>query len=276
MQRLGVGWEPTRIKEIDMSLRESRVSRIVAIIVGVLAVFFAAGFPGASALGCILPDNGGGTATLLNPACPYYNEPAMRYMIIAGLPVGTTIEGTGPLRDFHCPTPPPIPMDLCTYPGGALGGGYADFEAFLDLHLVGTGTLAAFNRNITIPIIAGRADYAPRVPFAPVQSFPTDLTSMQRQLTGDPDFDLLRITAGSNFGMPSPGHTTLTQQPGGTWAVDSFFDVEYRIDFVGKPGGALSGMSGSTFATIRVFIGDGGSVPTENASWGAIKELYDE
>jgi hypothetical protein len=51
--------------------------------------------------------------------------------------------------------------------------------------------------------------------------------------------------------MPSPGHTTLTQLPGGNWAVDSFFDITYRIDFVGSPGGALGGMSGSTTGTIR-------------------------
>lgn len=32
---------------------------------------------------------------------------------------------------------------------------------------------------------------------------------------------------------------------------DSFFDITYRIDFVGAPGGALAGMSGSTTATDR-------------------------
>jgi hypothetical protein len=258
-----------------MLFRERRLSSFLVVAAGILAAVFAAGIPGTPALGCVLPDNGGGTATLLNPLCPYYNDPGMRYMIIDGLPPGTTIEGTGPLRDFYCQLPPPLPMDLCTYPGGSLGGGYADFSAYLDLHLVGTGTLAAFNRNVTIPISAGRAVYAPRMPFAPVQSFPTDMELLQGQVTGDPDFDLLRITAGTNYGMPSPGHTTLTQQGGGTWAVDSFFDITYRIDFVGKPGSPLAGMSGSTTATIRIFVGHG-SVPTESASWGAIKEMYDE
>jgi hypothetical protein len=75
------------------------------------------------------------------------------------------------------------------------------------------------------------------------------------QITGDPDFDLLRVVAGTDFGLPSPGHTTLTQLGGGSWAVDSFFDITYRIDFVGKPGGALSGMSGSTTGTIRFSVG---------------------
>src|SRR4029077_1349474 len=74
---------------------------------------------------------------------------------------------------------------------------------------------------------------------------------------GDPDFDLLRISAGNDFGLPSPGHTTLRLQPSGQYAVDSFFDITYRIDFVGHPGGHVGGMSGSTTATIRMQTGSG-------------------
>ncbi len=80
---------------------------------------------------------------------------------------------------------------------------------------------------------------------------------LQGQVIGDPDFDLLRITAGSGFGMPSPGHTTLTRlgPPGSNWNVDSFFDITYRIDFVGAPGGPLAGRSGSTTGTARFVVG---------------------
>lgn len=107
-------------------------------------------------------------------------------------------------------------------------------------------------RTLNIPV-QGQIMTAPRTPGDPIQSFDTDMTQLQGQLPpGDPDFDLLRITAGTGFGLPSPGHTTLTQLPGGNWNVDSFFDITYRIDFVGSPGGPLSGHSGSTTGTIRL------------------------
>jgi hypothetical protein len=98
------------------------------------------------------------------------------------------------------------------------------------------------------------AHTGPRTPGQPIQSFPTDMFMMQGQIVGDPDFDLLRITGGTAFGMPSPGHTTLTQlgPPGSPWHLDSFFDIAYRIDFIGATGGPLGGMSGSTTATIRM------------------------
>jgi len=93
-----------------------------------------------------------------------------------------------------------------------------------------------------------------RTPGSPIQSFDTDLAQMQAQLGPvDPDFDLLRISAGTNFGLPSPGHTTLTQS-GSSWAVDSFFDVTYRIDFVGHPGSPFGGESGSTTGTVRIVV----------------------
>jgi type VI protein secretion system component Hcp len=91
----------------------------------------------------------------------------------------------------------------------------------------------------------------------PMESLSLNFTKIEFRLPpGDPDFDLLRITAGSDFGLPSPGHTTLTQLPGGNWNVDSFFDITYRIDFAGTPGGVLGGRSGSTTGTIRMMSGN--------------------
>jgi hypothetical protein len=97
--------------------------------------------------------------------------------------------------------------------------------------MAGTGSLSSFRRKFNlIDTFPQSWDVGARTPGQPVQSFDTEMLALSMQLPpGDPDFDLLRITAGSSFGMPSPGHTTLTQLPGGSWSVDSFFDITYRI-----------------------------------------------
>jgi hypothetical protein len=195
---------------------------------------------------CIVPDDGSGTAGLPPNCTTGYLSPDDVHKILSGLPPGTTIEVGAEHFEFFVQT---------QGPGGSLGGEFEQFSSFLQLQLTGTGSLAGWTRTIGMPAQC-ETHIAPRIRWDPVQDFDTLMFTLQGQITGDPDFDLLRITAGNGLGMPSPGHTTLTQQPGGNWAVDSFFDIFYRIDFVGAPGGPLAGMSGSTTATIRMRIGD--------------------
>lgn len=194
---------------------------------------------------CIVPDNGG-TASL-PPTCPNgYLSPAQVHLIINGLPPGNTLLLDASHTDF---------FDIQNMPGGSLGGEKENFQSVMLLQIIGQGPmLGGYNRFI---IIHGACEthIAPRTPGQPTQSFNTTMFALQGQIVGDPDFDLLRITAGDAFGMPSPGHTTLTQVPGG-WNVDSFFEINYRIDFTGEPGSIISGMSGSTTGTIRMQAGE--------------------
>ncbi|NOS99275.1 MAG: hypothetical protein HOP29_01455 [Phycisphaerales bacterium] len=196
---------------------------------------------------CVVPDNGGGTITLPPAGCNGYVSPDDLHEMINGLPGGSTIQVDARHDKF---------FNQNEGPGGTLGGNVENFGSFLFMQMQGTGPLAPFNRFIGLQVQC-QTHTGPRTPGSPVQSFPTDMFLLQGQIMGDPDFDLLRITAGSGFGMPSPGHTTLVRQgpPGSGFAVDSFFDIEYRIDFIGRPGGQLGGMSGSTTGTIRMAIG---------------------
>ncbi len=209
---------------------------------------------------CALPDNGSGTANLPPAGCEYV-APFDSMWIIDGLPPTGAIQMRPILGNMACTGGVSVcsfatSPGSCAQSGGSLGGEKSCSDATLALSLMGTGSLAGFNRSINLPV-GFEIHTAPRSNGAPVQTFAADLFRLFGQITGDPDFDLLRIVAGTDFGMPSPGQTTLTRQLDGTWAVDSFFDVTYRVDFVGKAGGPLSGLSGSTTASVRLRTGAG-------------------
>jgi len=208
---------------------------------------------------CVVVDNGSGTVTLPPDGCEYLS-PDEVHMIIEGLPPDTTIELAPIHKDFICYEQQfctlPIPPGDCEVPGGSLGGHGDCFDSILQLQMTGTGALLGFARNVSVQAFC-EVHTGPRNPGDPVQDFPTDMFRLQGEIFGDPDFDLLRITAGTNFGLPSPGQTTLTRlgPPGSSFAVDSFFDITYQIEFVGAPGSVLEGFSGTTTGTLRMETG---------------------
>jgi hypothetical protein len=197
-------------------------------------------------------------------------------MILNNLPPGTTIELAAIHKDFVCLQPPPVcsatlPPGICEVPGGSLGGNIDCFDSVAELDISGTGALGSFQRNIFVPLNV-EVHTGPRTPGDPVQDFDSDMIRLDGQLFGDPDFDTLQIRGGSQFGLPSPGHTTLTDLGGGQFQVDSFFDVSYEITFVGAPGGQLDGLSGTTQGQIRMSTGNPPPpvVPALSGAWTVV------
>jgi hypothetical protein len=238
-------------------------TRFIAI-AGLLALALACSAPTALAQSgpcCVMPDNGTGTADHV-PNCPSGYQGQMQ--IINGFPIGTTLDISAVLGTF---------AGLVQSPGGTLGGNIETWTGVLNFQMTGTGGYLGYIRNLNIPVSTGQSHSAPRMLFAPSQSFDTDLFELQGQVVGDPDFDLLRVTAGTNYGLPSPGHTIFSQTVGG-WAVDSFFDITYRIDFVGSPGGPFAGRSGSTTGTYRFVMCHDAPTGVRHSTWGAVKQFY--
>jgi len=218
-----------------------RITRVGCASAALAAAFVASP---ATAVDNTVPDNGNGTADLPPQGLEYIIPTGHPPLVIdAGLPAGTTIELDAVLKDF---------ANASEIPGGNLGGDIQTYDALFEMDVAGTGDLAGFNRTLFMQV-AVETHSAPRTPFDAVQSFDTELVSLQGEIFGDPDFDSLGIKMGIVHGLPSPGHTTLTDL-GSEFRVDSFFDVVYEIEYVGAPGSVLDGFSGINQGETRLVI----------------------
>jgi hypothetical protein len=149
-------------------------------------------------------------------------------------------------------------------PGGALGGHVQTWTgAVLELTLL--GVFQPYYRVISLPVqvVTNSAQRSASVPLVGQLAFAQEIRFLTGELTGDPDFDLLRVTGGTDLGMPSPGETTLeipydiiTE-----YAVDGYFWFEHQIEIVGAAGGPFAGWGGTTWTMSQLELVGGAPIP---------------
>lgn len=216
---------------------------------------------------CVVPDLNGTALMPPTAGCLYIGSTE----IVDGLSSGSTIQVNASFGNF---------FNVTEGPGGSLSGTVSNYSAVLNFSMTGTGIYSSYNRFISIPLTnppfstSQQISWGPRVPFTPAQSFTAELERLQGQVAGDPDFDLLRVTGGTSFGLPSPGQAYVISQFG-NWAVGGYFDTWHRIDFVGASTGPFAGLSGSTVRQRRFTMCPQIVVPTQLTTWSAIKALLE-
>ena len=201
----------------------------------------------------VMPDMGG---TARFPVDGGYAGPPSLRLAVDALPAGSPLLGSLTLTA----------VSVTQTSGGALNGNAQSFSGKIDVQLTGVGANAGYSRLLTIPI-SGQSASAPRGGAATPQSFESDIVSVFGQILNDSDFSLFRVTAGSSFGMPSPGHTVfIRHENGSSWYSDSYFDLTYQIEFNGAAGGPFAGVHSVTTSANRFQAGSSQQVGVEEPS----------
>ena len=192
-----------------------------------------------------------GTVVLPPGLCGYVS-PSDLHRFINGLPPGTELHIGASHQNFF----------NVQYAAGLQPANTTEtFDSDLVMHLTGTGILAGTDCNLTLTPLHAVAETEPAQPGQPIQDFKSNMRSLTGTLTSDTScnlFNTLTVEAGTDHGLPSPGHVRLD----GTFDVNSYFDVNVRMSFEGKTGSILEGMSGTTTQIVR--MGTASNIPP----WG--------
>ena len=142
-----------------------------------------------------------------------------------------------------------------------------EFDSTLTIEIDGEGSLEGYKRKVEVEAHC-KVETGVRGPGN--QTFSNDMVYLYAELEGDADFEYLRISVGTELGLEaSTGETTLTALGDGTFQVDSFFDINYQIEFQGSVGGPLDGYGDTFVDTVRMEAVSGRPIPALS-EWGMV------
>ena len=203
---------------------------------------------------CVEPAVGG--TIILPPGLCGYVSPDQVHMLINALPPGTDLHLNASHQRF---------FNVMTAVNLQTANNTETFDSDLEMHLTGTGILSGVDCALTMTPLHAVVETEPAQAGQPVQDFKSNMRSLTGTLASDTScnlFNSLTVEAGTDHGLPSPGHVRLVQRPDGTFDVNSYFDVNVRMSFEGKTGSILDGMAGTTTQIVRM-----GTV-SNVAAWG--------
>ena len=129
--------------------------------------------------------------------------------------------------------------------GGTLGGTLERGSSTLRVRVLCPEEVAVFEIPANFEVHSG-----PHPEEIQEMSFETDMHAIEGRGTDVGGFSSLHLVGGTSNGYKSPGHTSLIPAGDGTFAIDSTFNIGYRIEFVGAKGGPLEGSEGVIESTI--------------------------
>lgn len=130
--------------------------------------------------------------------------------------------------------------------GGSLGGDVETFDSDVAVTVDRADGAATANEGLTVHIpVRSITHTSKQDPGARRQTLQTTMWNLEGRIENQGGWKYFAVTAGDENGLPSPGETTLTRLENGNVAVESFFKIRYRVEYIGAEDGPYAGLQGS-------------------------------
>lgn len=131
-------------------------------------------------------------------------------------------------------------------PGGSLGGDVETFDSDVAVTVTKADGSVAAEEGLTVHIpVRSITHTSKQDPGAKRQTLQTAMWNLEGRIENQGGWKYFAVIAGEENGLPSPGETTLTRLEDGNVAVESFFKIRYRVEYLGAEDGPYAGLQGS-------------------------------